>query len=198
MGKEEGREVGLSRPANQQMLSQWSDPQTIIAAVNLTVVIIYTGVTTAIWRATSRATKATWQALEAGQRPYLGISKCSFEIPGHTKGELRIAVQIENVAAVPARRVELDFEVKFPNGQEKLTASGSDRAQLALFPGQSTSVSIGVPEKHELSVNSSGGAVQVWVVVSYQGVTDRQYKSYATYAFQGFATGFLLLTGDFD
>lgn len=172
---------------------KWSDPTAILAIVGVAITAVYTLLTALIWNATHKNTQATLQILEAQHRPYLGI--VGVELRNDNLMESGISASIKNVGSVPSRRIEVDLEIRLPDGGTRTITHG-DRPQFVLFPGNAVHPSIDLTDGEMQYINSDSG-LEVAVTVRYQGMSDKQYTTYSSYGY-GVLRGFNLTGGTFE
>jgi hypothetical protein len=171
-----------------------SDPQIILAAAGVIVAVLYTVVTGFIWHATWQNTKITQMMLEAAHRPYISIAE--FQFAGRHMGDTRLGFVISNVGSVPAGRIKVDLEIQTPDSVRKLPRGTS--ATLALFPGRAYPIAVELSGEESKYMNSVSGELRVNVVVEYQGVYKKQYRTRCSAAHHGADDGFVLVASDFE
>jgi len=176
-------------------MSHWSDPAVVVAVIGAATALFYTILTGFIWYATWQNTRATRIILEATQRPYIGITNIEIVRPEFLTGEAKIAATIANVGTVPSRRIEVGFRVTYPDGTTGEMNEESPRL-ITLFQGQTFAASFGLPPEHQHLLTN--GDFEVLATVRYQGMTDKEYRTYGTYKCNGILAGFSVMSGHFE
>lgn len=173
-------------------LIAWPDPTIVLTAVQVVTTVLYTVLTALIWYAAKQNTQATRDILEAAYRPYVDITRVRLERADTLSSGKNLAIIAKNVGSVPARSVQIDFEVHI-TGRPPIRESNAETGYVALFPNRIFRSRTMLPPQESLS------RAEVIVTAHYQGVTSKKYRTTTTYTKdEGDLNIFVLTAAYFD